>query len=251
MALATFPDVAPAVRRDLRRSVGALDGVELVDPRAMPTIHWTRLNSYYEPALRMAELILRSGGVRDRAGSLEASTFLIDMNHLFERFVTIQLRRLLSGRLEVRDQARTHLDVGRKVPMRPDLILYRRGIPVLVADVKYKLTEDGLGRNADYYQLHAYCQALRLGKGALIYSSEEGVQSTSVLVVDDGPLLSVEPVDLGGSRDRVDRGMANLALALSGRRRFGLRSPGSPLEAIDGALLVTLRANARRRRGVS
>lgn len=185
MALATFPDVAPAVRRNLRRTVGVLDGVERVDPRAIPSVNLTRLNTYYEPALRMAEVILRSGGVRDRAGALEASTFLVDMNRLFERFVTVQLRRLLAGKLEVRDQEPTHLDIGRNIPMRPDLVFYRRGQPVLVADIKYKLTDDGLGRNADYYQLLAYCTALDIEAGVLIYSADGSVEGASAVVAMD------------------------------------------------------------------
>jgi 5-methylcytosine-specific restriction enzyme subunit McrC len=215
LALATFPDVAPEVRRGLRRTVGVLDGVASVDPRAVPPINLTRLNSYYEPALRMAELILRSGGVRDRAGALEASTFLIDMNHLFERFVTLQLRRLLAGKLEVRDQMQTHLDIGRKIPMRPDLVFYRRGEPVLVADIKYKVTEDGIGRNADYYQLLAYCQAYGVGHGVLIYARDEDVAANSASIVRGGPTFRVEPVDLSGGRKQCEQAMVTLGGALS------------------------------------
>lgn len=215
MALTTVPDVAPAVRRNLRRTVEVLDGVTVVDPRAIPPVNLTRLNNYYEPALRMAEVILRSGGIRNQAGSLEASTFLIDMNHLFERFITIQLRRRLAGKLAVRDQEHMHLDVGRKIPMRPDLVFYRRGEPVLVADIKYKLTDDGLGRNADYYQLLAYCQAYGVRRGVLIYSGDEDVSATSALVARGGPSLSVELVDLGGDRIRTEEALANLAGALS------------------------------------
>jgi 5-methylcytosine-specific restriction enzyme subunit McrC len=201
--LATFPDVAPAVRRNLRHTVGVLDGVEAVDPRAIPPINLTRLNRYYEPALRMAQVILWSGGIKDRAGKLEASTFLIDMNHLFERFVTIQLRRLLAGRLEVRDQVKTYLDTGQKVTMYPDLVFHRRGEPVLVADVKYKLTDDGLGRNADYYQLLAYCKALDLTNGVLLYAGD--VESSTIRVQHEGAEMLVMPLDLTGDSAAIER----------------------------------------------
>ncbi len=213
-ALSTYPDVAPAVRRDLRRTVGVLDGVEAVDPRALPPITLTRLNRHYEPTLRLAEVILRSGGVRDRAGTLEASTFLIDMNRLFERFVTIQLRRLLVGKLEVRDQELTHLDIGRKIRMYPDLVFYRRGEPVLVADIKYKLTDDGLGRNGDYYQLLAYCTALGLKRGVLVYSADETATVTTVKTVDQAQELRVTRLDLAGGRLLIDGALARLARGL-------------------------------------
>jgi len=161
----------------------------------------------------MAEVILRSGGVRDRAGTLEASTFLIDMNRLFERFITFQLRRLLAGKLEVRDQEQTHLDVGHKTTMYPDLVFYRRSQPVLVADVKYKLTDDGLGRNGDYYQLLAYCSALELHRGVLIYSGEDHA-STVNQVVAGGPCLELRCLDLAGTRSNIGEAIAVLASEL-------------------------------------
>lgn len=226
VALATYPDVAPAVRRNLRRAVGALDGVQIVDPRAIPPITLTRLNRYYEPALRMAEVILRSGGVRDRAGTLEASTFLIDMNRLFERFVTVQLRRLLAGKLEVRDQEQHHLDVGRKIPMRPDLVFYRRGEPVLVADVKYKLTDDGFGRNADYYQLLAYCTSLGLAEGLLIYAAEDAQERHTRAVTHGGQTLRISPLWVGGAGSDVVRRMTGLAEELIPRSGFPLSALG-------------------------
>ena len=99
--LVSYPEVAPKVRQSLRRTNGILDGVSSVDRRQPPMIHLTRLNRYYQSALRMADVILHSGGFRDREGRLEASTFLIDMNRLFERFITEELRRRLAGRLEV------------------------------------------------------------------------------------------------------------------------------------------------------
>lgn len=212
-------EIRPGQRRDawnLRATSYA--GAIRVDPRAIPPVNLTRLNSYYEPALRMAEVILRSGGVRDRAGTLEASTFLIDMNHLFERFVTIQLRRLLAGKLEVRDQEQTHLDVGRKIPMRPDLVFYRRGEPVLVADIKYKLTDDGLGCNADYYQLLAYCTALDIEAGVLVYSADGPADGASAVVAHGPQVLRVMPVALGGTRADIDLAVSALAESLVRRK---------------------------------
>jgi 5-methylcytosine-specific restriction enzyme subunit McrC len=228
VVLSTVPDVAPTVRRNLRRSVGVLDGVEIVDPRAIPPINLTRLNRYYEPALRMAQVILRSGGIKHRAGRLEASTFLIDMNHLFERFVTIQLRRLLAGKLEVRDQVQTYLDTGHKVTMYPDLVFYRRGEPVLVADVKYKLIDDGLGRNPDYYQLLAYCSALGLTTGTLIYAVNDPVTGVMRLLVSNTEVvLSFSAIDLSGSRRRIELSLGDLASNL--RASVGNRHLAVPM----------------------
>lgn len=82
---------------------------------------------------------------------------------------------------------------------------------MLVADIKYKLTDDGLGRNADYYQLLAYCTALGLDAGVLVYSAEAGVTGINARVVYRGPALRVQPLDLSGDRSQVERALAELA----------------------------------------
>ena len=54
--------------------------------------------------------------------------------------------------------------------IRPDLVFSSGGAPKFVADIKYKLTDEGAGgRHADYYQLLAYTTALDLPEGVLIY----------------------------------------------------------------------------------
>jgi 5-methylcytosine-specific restriction enzyme subunit McrC len=145
------------------------------------------------------------------------------MNHLFERFVTVQLKRHLVGRLDVVDQEQTHLDIGRKIPVRPDLVFYRRREPVLVADIKYKIVDDGLGRNTDYHQLLAYCAALGLREGVLIYAAEgESEQPSTVHVRSHLTTLSLFPINTH-SRSHGEFGIANLARELDARGRRGLR----------------------------
>ena len=128
--------------------------------------------------------------------------------------MTERLRRALQGRLEVRDQTRAHLGVGNKVLMRPDLEFRKRGEPVYVADIKYKLTADAAARNADYYQLLAYTTALDLPEGVLIYClADGGVEHRSITVRHAGKVLHVKPVDLTGLARRGrrrDRGAGRL-----------------------------------------
>ncbi len=216
IALTTYPDVAPAVRRNLRRSVGVLDGVALVDSRAIPPVNLTRLNRYYEPALRMAEVILRSGGVRDRAGTLEASTFLIDMNRLFERFVTIQLRRLLAGKLEVRDQE-THPPRRRSqdpdVP-RPGVLPPRRagagGGHQVQADRRRSrpqpATTTSCWRTARLWDCREGCLSTQRTRGVAGSDSDSRRRSRTLVVVS---------LDLSGSRPSLTEAAQNLARGLS------------------------------------
>ncbi len=137
------PDVPHEDRRRLRRLFAALDGVTELTPAAaldrLDRIWYTRLNEHYKPALRLARLILANCTLQDQHGDTAASAFMVDMNELFERFVTSRLRRELRGKLNVDAQRVTHLDTDRRVQIRPDLTFRRYGTEVGVADLKYKL----------------------------------------------------------------------------------------------------------------
>ncbi len=179
------PDVPYDDRRRLKRLLAALDGV--AEPTAstalerVERIQYTRLNEHYRPALRLARLILANCTLQDQHGDTAASAFMLDMNKLFEDFVTSRLRRELRGRLEVAAQRRLHLDDEQRVEIRPDLTLRRDRGNVGVADLKYKLAEADtstastagpLAGHSDYYQLLAYIAALNLSEGTLIYCAD-------------------------------------------------------------------------------
>ena len=67
--LSRLPLVDPSVRARLRRVVGLLDGVTPVpDFRSLRMPLITRLNRHYEPALVLADLVLRGTSVSSRAG---------------------------------------------------------------------------------------------------------------------------------------------------------------------------------------
>jgi 5-methylcytosine-specific restriction enzyme subunit McrC len=211
--------VTPDTRQHLLRELSHFDEVAdtAVDPDMVDRLVFTRLNRHYEAALRLARLALRATSLTDTAGDLRASAFLLDMNELFERFVTERLRRALRGHLRVLSQTRHYLGVGRAVPMRPDLEFVTSDRTVYVADVKYKLTDTGLGRNADYYQLFAYTTALRLPEGMLIYCHAKGEAPRSVEVRHAGTRLQTRAVDLSGQAIAVETSMAALADAIAER----------------------------------
>lgn len=83
---------------------------------------------------------------------------------------------------------------------------------VYVGDTKYKLTNDGFARQADYYQLLAYSTALDLDQGLLIYCQHDGVAPPRhVTVRHGGPRLSTWAVRLDGSPADVELQMRDLA----------------------------------------
>jgi 5-methylcytosine-specific restriction enzyme subunit McrC len=218
--LTRLPGVTVMTRRALLALCGKFEDVGGVTPSdlARPTT-FTRLDEHFRPVERLARLVLERSSLLDRVGAAGAATFVVDMFRLFEQFVEARLRRYLRDRLEVRGQAPATLDVGGHVHMRPDLVFRRAGVNVYVADSKYKLTTTGFGREADYYQLLAYCTALGLGDGMLIYCHDEDeVPPKQVLVRGSaGTRLSTHAVRLDGTPADVDARLASLADTLAER----------------------------------
>ncbi|GAA4238676.1 McrBC 5-methylcytosine restriction system component [Actinomadura meridiana] len=167
----------PGVPRDLRGRLLRLR-VRLADVtpigRGQETPVWrpTRLNIRYQPAVRLAELVLRGASVEHRPGGTAVSGFLFDMAHVFEDFVTIALRKAFGecgGRCVL--QASHHLDEGHVIRIVPDFVHYSdAGVPRAVADAKYKAEKPHGFPDADLYQMLAYCTALHLADGHLIYA---------------------------------------------------------------------------------
>ena len=231
------PDVPDDDRRRLRRLLAALDGV--AEPTAsaalgrLDRIQYTRLNEHYRPALRLARLILANCTLQDRHGDTAASAFMLDMNQLFEDFVTSRLQRALRGRLDVKAQSRPHLDVEKRVEIRPDLTFLQHGETIGVADLKYKLTDGEpsaaasvgpFARHDDYYQLLAYTTALGLPEGTLIYCADvnenEDVEQqfpdgslakSTITVRHAGTQLHTIAIDLSGNPSDIDAQIATLA----------------------------------------
>ncbi len=176
-------------------------------------VRYTRLNQHYAPALGLARLILANLTLHDAHGSRPAPSFMVDMNDLFQRFVTERLRRALQGRLELVAEPTVHLGLDQKVSMHPDLTFRRPGEGTLyVGDIKYKLVDDAQARATDYYQLLAYTTAMDLPEGVLIYCRRPGDPDfRSVTVKNAGKKLIVRAIDLSGSANRVDLELESLA----------------------------------------
>ena len=206
--------VSPQVNRRLRRLRTLFDEVADTNPDSsvVDRIHFHRLNQRYEPALRLSQLVLRNLTLADRSGKHTASSFLIDMNALFQDFVAQRLRRLLRRRLDVDTEPPTHLAHGSKVRMYPDLVFRRHGEAVLVGDTKYKVLGDQLGRDRDYYQMLAYTTALDLPEGVLIYCTADGPKpDKEIEVLHAGKHLWTYPLDLAGPPAAVEQSIAGLA----------------------------------------
>jgi 5-methylcytosine-specific restriction enzyme subunit McrC len=198
-ALQRAPLRSQATRREIRRAQRAFGSVESKYFPAwnVPDVAITRLNRHYQPALALARIILESTSVDLGSGGARGSSFLIDMNRVFELFVRKALRWALGvDEPTFPDRpAGLYLDAGRRILLKPDLCLRRGDHMRWVGDVKYKRVATDSHHNADLYQLLAYTIAMDLPSGMLIYAADEGPVSVAYTIKTAGKSLKLRAID--------------------------------------------------------
>jgi len=207
--LSRLPLVASSVRARLRRVVGLLDGVTPVsDVRALRSPPITRLNRHYEPALVLADLVLRATSISGRAGAARSVTFAFELHRVFEDFLDVALAAAVRrrGALLIRQPKGRSLDDEGTLGLEPDFVVVRGGAYVSVLDAKFKRLGQDLG--GDAYQLLAYL--LEFGpRNGLLVSATGTTSDRRVRAVDK--VLGVRPLGLDQSPERVLAAIDELA----------------------------------------
>jgi 5-methylcytosine-specific restriction enzyme subunit McrC len=188
-------------RVGLRGIEARLDGVQLVayDSRRLPSITFNRLNERYRDAVTLAKFILRSTSFDLGHGLVPASSFLVDMNKVFEDFLVVALREAMSplpGHFVQGSRGHPlYLDAERTIKLEPDLSLWVNGSCVWIGDAKYKRVVDASYPNADLYQVTAYAIATGLDEATLIYARSEGEPGVKH-IVNVGKTITAVGIDL-------------------------------------------------------
>jgi 5-methylcytosine-specific restriction enzyme subunit McrC len=227
---------------DIRNGARVFAGIlgEICDVRTRDaewysrTIRYGRRNVRYRPAHELSLLVLRGLALTEQADQRAATltSFMVDMNAIFERFVTRLVVDSLAGtQLHARAQQTVRAVIideesGQTYStIRPDLIIMNMetGFSVPI-DVKYKLYDAKKFSTADIYQSFVYAYSV----GAQSSSARAGLiyPSTSPL---SGPALYIKPV--------------------AGAKAARIRGAGldvvAALEAIDGPSQIGLQAQVR------
>lgn len=191
-------------------------------PHDVPEVKFDRLNAHYEEVVTLARLVLAHQSFEpSRDGKVRARGFLVDMNKVFQQFVTRALReemRVSEHALRSDNKSVGALDKGGKVKLKPDLSLWEKGKCTFVGDAKYKRTDrddpdhvaDPKIPNADLYQALAYAIALDLPGALLIYAQGEADPSP-YYVCHAHKQLEVTAIDLAGSIKDIRASIGELA----------------------------------------
>ncbi|MFF3909826.1 McrC family protein [Streptomyces sp. NPDC001848] len=197
--LLRLPGVPHDARRGLLHQRARLADVTVI-VRGQPLPAWqpSRLNSRYQHALHLACIVLENASVEHAPGGLRVDGFLFDMNKLFEDFVTVALREACRGfGYSARLQDPHHLDEASAIRMKPDFVLYGpHGAPCAVVDAKYKAEKRDGFPDADLYQMLAYCTALGLREGHLVYAKGNAPHAAHT-VRHAGIVIHQHALDLG------------------------------------------------------
>ena len=167
-------------QRLLRANLGQLSGVTLKCPRraAFENRTYHRLNIDYRPIHQLCQLFLEHVALSDDPGSIPFSGFRLDMNDLFERFVSAAFERV--GRrvgVIVKLQHRSALSEDNEpqdyaVNIHPDIKVLSDERVIAIADAKYKKADNGFV-NPDVYQALAYGTGLDCKHTYLVYPASE------------------------------------------------------------------------------
>lgn len=202
---AAAPRVADnTVRSNSRMLAGMLDGICEAPTRQadwyVRNIHYGRRNGHYKAAHTLAKLILDGLALNDHIDKTNPSvtSFMVDMNVVFEMFVTRLIFNSLSNTaLRVRAQTSIRAVIldeetgDTYSTIRPDIIIEDtctgQAVPI---DVKYKLY-DAANKisSADIYQSFVYAYSLSTHeddpRAGLIYPAVVSVS---------GPALRIKPL---------------------------------------------------------
>ena len=208
---------SPRARAGLRWIGAMLGNVAPVRfaPSDVPAVTFDRLNAHYREVVALSRLILRHWAFEAERGGIRAAGFLMNMNTVFQDFVTQALREELrvsehTLRSDDRIPRRVALDDDGKVRLKPDLSWWDGPTCTFVGDAKYKNITGERVPNADLYQLLAYATALNLPGGLLAYAQGEADTAT-YQVCNAGKRLEVVAVELGGTIDELRASIGRLA----------------------------------------
>ena len=174
---------SPLLRYETRAALqAALQGFAEVQAIPLSQDAWTAVDAApaaYRPLLDLSRLLADSLAPGARPGDLPGPAFLLNLEQVFEQFLT----RVLTNAVETNEKRRARYRVVAQplirasVPVagqpnlsvRPDVLLVRDTMAHRLVDAKWKRLGATPLIAADVYQMLAYCSALDVHRAVLVY----------------------------------------------------------------------------------
>lgn len=131
---------------------------------------YRRLNSDYEFMHALCYLILDNSGPTRNLGRHQMIPFIVEMPTLYERFVARWLDAHLPSGYRIEAQKTVRLDDAAALSFDIDLVLWKDGEVVAVADTKYK--DARKPSTDDIAQVVAYAERMETDEAILIYPAD-------------------------------------------------------------------------------
>jgi len=186
--------------RSLIMIMSEIEDVE-INEKLFTRVCYSRLNLNYKPLIDFCYLIYRSTNIKNRAGNIQFSSFIIDMNVIFEEFIRTYLQNTVRG-YKVRRRTISNWATGIRQELlpviEPDIVIDGK----LVVDVKYYrnlLSANGKLISSNLYQIITYMNIMNL-PGLLIYPYNEILIEDS-FSLSGGNSFSIFTLNLRGSHN--------------------------------------------------
>lgn len=178
-------------------------------------VEYNRLNHHYQTLIELCELIYSGTSLIDGENGQVFSSFMANMNRIFEQFVLKYLQRELPSEhikgSKIIRWANSLQEDDYLPAIEPDI--YVRGKYLI--DTKYfksPLNERGKLHSAHLYQILTYMQAYKLN-GMLLYPQQDIALEQSYEV--NGQIITVKTINLGNSIEALKQELSALARAVS------------------------------------
>ena len=157
------------------------EGISSISRFQVPTVKYTRLNEHYRPIVNSALFIIENSTINPEKWRETAYySFLVNLERLFERFLRNKLKKTaLQHGLDVvggeRQAGNWYLVEPRRFRLNPDIVVIRRGKPLVILDAKYKRIASYQDiEQSDVYEVVSYCLSVGAKFGVLVYPQQEG-----------------------------------------------------------------------------